>query len=101
MARSVGLGNGKNRSLYSKYRNDKDRLLKDGLKALLEWLPEAGRQSLANDVSRCIADKALSNVFHGLLTCLVVPSMFMLGSFKCIDCPYSQGFKCHGADQLT
>lgn len=60
--------------------NDEDNLLKDGLKALLEWLPEGGRESLARDVINTDTDQALFEVFHNLLTCLVSPRMCSLST---------------------
>lgn len=59
---------------------DEDKLLKDGLKALLEWLPEGGRESLARDVADTDTDQALFDVFHNLLTCLVSPRMCLLSN---------------------
>lgn len=59
------------------YQLEKDnKKLKCCLKALLDWLPKEGRDSLAHDISNAKSDEMIYTTYENLLSCLLTPSKF-------------------------
>ena len=59
---------------YQSQNRVHEDILQPSLNALVEWLPEGGRESIARDIINATTDKELHNIFYNVLTGLVVPS---------------------------
>lgn len=66
-------------SASSKKARKGDEKLKPCMIALLDWLPEEGRESAAHDMLKSITDDMLYDMFQNIRTCLLFPSKFTAG----------------------
>ncbi|KAJ9292394.1 hypothetical protein DTO021C3_287 [Paecilomyces variotii] len=60
-------------SASSKKARKGDEKLKPCMIALLDWLPEEGRESAAHDMLKSITDDMLYDMFQNIRTCLLFP----------------------------
>lgn len=53
-----------------------DQKLESCMVALLDWLPEGGRDSAAREILECETDDMLYDLFENIRTCLLAPCKF-------------------------
>ncbi|PWY94993.1 hypothetical protein BO94DRAFT_620492 [Aspergillus sclerotioniger CBS 115572] len=72
---------------YTDQRRPHEDSLKPGLAAFLAWLPDGGREAIAEDIVNAITDDQLYAVFSTLLTAILIPMKTrpQVGSFPSVE----------------
>ncbi|KAI9369107.1 hypothetical protein BJX61DRAFT_549831 [Aspergillus egyptiacus] len=76
-------------SRYHPSKGDADAKLFATCHALLEFLPEGGREAIARDIIKAQTDDQLFDTFRNVVTCLLIPVRAAGGRTPTIQSPFS------------